>query len=358
MNRIAEIRKFVDKIIMRLPNDDEKEQAFIHTYGVAQCCALISCNRGLDTELAYISGLLHDLYAYFTGSYMCHSQSGADMAKVVLNKMNLFSKEEKIIILSAIFYHANKDIVHDQYDEVLKDADILQSFLNDTCSQIFYLDLPRLTKILKELNVSPTPIAYGRNYVVSAKTFRKSLMADIAEELSEKNITGERDNKDFMEIIKYYPEESAFDELKNAWCAAFVYHCALRAGIELPIRQPPVGNRLAGVGSWYEWSKLNNICFYEKDGFVPARGDVVIYNNIIPIENKPKDSLWHDHIGIILSCEENFFVVAEGNINNKNISGIIKRKRDKTIGCFIRLTDGYKYDGWKCDYKSYLNHIL
>lgn len=36
----------------------------------------------------------------------------------------------------------------------------------------------------------------------------------------------------------------------------------------------------------------------------------------------------------------NFFITAEGNIDNQNVSGIAKRRRDDTIGCFLRIPEG------------------
>ena len=358
MNRISMIKQYVDKIIENIASTEDRKDAYIHTYGVAQCCSIIAGRVGLNTELAYISGLLHDIYAYYTGSYLCHAQSGADMVRIVLRNMNIFSDDEKSIILSAIFYHSIKELTHNEYDEVLKDADILQRFLNDPWFRVSYLGVPRLNKILNEFKISSTPIEQGREQEATEKTYKKSVFADIAEELAAKCICGEKNSKIFIDIIKYYPEATAFEELKNAWCAAFVYHCALESGIELPIKQPPFKNRFAGVGTWYEWGKANGFCFYEKDGFIPSRGDIIIYNNIVSLDNKPKDSAWHDHIGIVLFCESEFLVVAEGNINNQNVSGVIKRRRDNTIGCFVRIPDDYKYDGWKCDYKAYLINIV
>lgn len=358
MNRISMIKQYVDKIIENIPSTEERKEAYIHTYGVAQCCSIIAEKRGLNPEIAYISGLLHDIYAYYTESYLCHAQSGADMARPAIRNMDIFSDDEKMIILSAIFYHSNKELIHDEYDEVLKDADILQRYLNDSCSSVFQLAIPRLNNVLNEFKIHATPIEYGREEErVAKKTFKKSVFADIAEELAAKSIRGEKDSEIYLDIIKYYPEAAAFDELKNGWCAAFVYHCALKAGVELPIKQPPFKYRFAGVGTWYEWGKANSFCFYEKDGFLPSRGDIVIYNNIIPPENKPKGP-WHDHTGIVLSCESEYLIVAEGNINNQNVSGVIKRRRDNTIGCFVRIPDDYKYDGWKCDYKAYLAHNI
>lgn len=357
MDRILIIRQYVDHIIQNIASDEERRNAYIHTLGVAQCCTMIAIKRGLDPELAHISGLLHDIYAYFTGSSLCHAISGADMVRTAIRDMHIFTKEEKEIILSAIFYHSDKALIHDQYDEALKDADVLQHFLDDASFRVDYPVIPRLNKVLQEFDLTEMPIIYGQEPVEAIGAFKKSVFADIAEEIASQKVCGDRENKIFMNIIKYFPEPSAFDELKNYWCAAFVYHCTLEAGLELPIKMPPFKYRFAGVGTWYEWATANHFCFYEKDGFMPSRGDIVIYNNIIPPENKQKNSPWHDHIGVVISCENDFLIVAEGNINNQNVSGIIKRKRDNTIGCFVRIPDNFKSEGLKCDYKTYLDTL-
>jgi hypothetical protein len=351
------IRQYVDRIIQSITSDEERRYAYIHTYGVAQCCTMIAAKRGLNPELAHISGLLHDIYTYFTGSSLCHAISGADMVRLAIRDMHILTNEEKEIILSSIFYHSDKVRIHDKYDEVLKDADVLQPFLYDAHFRAYYPVIPRLNKVLEEFGITASPVIYGQYPVKSTGTYKRSVFADIAEGIASHNVCGERENAIFMNIIKYYPEPSAFDELKNYWCAAFVYHCTLEAGLELPIRQPPFKYRFAGVGTWYEWAMANNLCFYEKEGFIPSRGDIVIYNNIIPTENKQKGSPWHDHIGVVLSCETEFLNVAEGNINNQNVSCIVKRRRDNTIGCFVRIPDDFSYDGWKCDYKAYLNTL-
>ncbi|HWT75240.1 MAG TPA: HD domain-containing protein [Mobilitalea sp.] len=240
MDRILKIKKYVDHIIEAIASPEIRKYAYIHTYGVTQSCSIIAGRRGLDPELAYISGLLHDNYVYFTGSYMCHGQSGAEMARPAIRDMKLFTDHEKMLILSAVFYHSMKEQIHDEYDEVLKDADILQSFFYDPAHQVPYKAVPRINKILDELHITGIPIQIeqpvGNHTTVG---FNKAIFADIAEELAAKNIVGDKNNKDFMEIIKYYPEVVAFDELKNAWCAAFVYHCAIKAGLELPIKNLP-----------------------------------------------------------------------------------------------------------------------
>jgi hypothetical protein len=210
---------------------------------------------------------------------------------------------------------------------------------------------------MNELSMPIPEITILPQEMTVAQMFKKSRFADIAETYANKNITGEKSNADFMKIIKYYPEDSIFDGLKNAWCAAFVYHCCIESGLMMPIRVPHTAKRVAntrfnGVDGWYGWGMESGFCYFEQDGFTPERGDIVVYNNIIPKEDKPENSTWCDHIGVVLSCDDDNLNVAEGNVGNKNVSGIVSRKRDGTIGCYIRIPEGYKYDGLKIDYKT------
>ena len=57
-------------------------------------------------------------------------------------------------------------------------------------------------------------------------------------------------------------------------------------------------------------------------------------------------------MGIVLSCGSDSLVVAEGNVDNKNVSDIVSRRRDAMIGCYIRIPEDYSYDGWKIDFKT------
>jgi len=49
------------------------------------------------------------------------------------------------------------------------------------------------------------------------------------------------------------------------------------------------------------------------------------------------------HIGIVLACDNEELTVAEGNIDNKNVSGIMTRKRDDTVGCYLTAPIYYIY---------------
>jgi hypothetical protein len=210
---------------------------------------------------------------------------------------------------------------------------------------------------MKEFSLPAPNITVIPKESASVNHLDRSYIGNIAKALAEKKIVGEKSDEDFMKIIRYFPEETAFEELKNAWCAAFVYHCCLKGGLSLPVRVPHTekslaNRRFACVVAWYEWGKENGFCHFENDGFIPGCGDIVIYNDIIPMEDKPENSTWCDHMGIVISCNDDDLTVAEGNIGNKNISGTISRKRDETIGCYIRIPENYVYDGWKTDFKT------
>ncbi len=352
MGRVEKIMQYIDDIFLNIINSDERKVAFIHSYGVAQCCSLLAVKRGLNSELAFVCGLLHDVYAYKTGVRKLHSINGAEMIRVAFKYKlkDVFTNEEQTLIKSAIFHHSDKEHIHDEYDEILKDADVLQHWLFDVTSDYFVCE--RLIEVQKELNLPISKLPKHLE-VKNINSFSRIMLGNLAEELAQKNIHGEKSDSEFMDIIKFYPESSAFDELQNAWCAAFVYYCAVKAGLEMPIRFEPMANtRFACVAAWLRWGEKNGFCFREQDGFIPSRGDILIYDNIIPKENKPANTPWYDHIGIVLSVDDEYLTVGEGNINNNNISGVTKRKRGENIGCYLRIPDGYKYDGWMYDYKT------
>lgn len=357
-HRVDSIKKYVNDIFDRIENAEEKRSAYVHSYGVSQCCTLLAAKRGLNLELAAIIGLLHDVYRYKTGVYDLHAQNGAEMVRVAFkyNVMNeSFTNDEQVIIKSAIYHHSNKELIHDEYDELIKDSDVLSQL--PFTSEYGWFWGQRLLRIMNELSLPNPEITILPKEESTVKHFTRTLASDIAEFLAKKKITGEESDADFMKIIRYYPEESIFDGLKNAWCAAFVYYCCLEAGLSLPIRVPHTAGKVAnsrfnGVGGWYDWGVDNGYCHYEKDGFIPERGDIVIYNNIIPKEDKSENSAWHDHIGIVVCVDTTGLTVAEGNIGNKNVSGIIIRERDEKIGCYIRIPNDYVYNGWKINYKT------
>lgn len=339
-NRIEELRKIVDEVLLRQSNDDNLRCGFVHLYGVAAICSILAIKRGLDPEIASAAGMLHDIYSYRTEIVTFHAHNSEEDARVILRDLEMFTDEEQKIIRNSIFRHSDKHLVHEPYDELLKDADVLQHFLYNTSFDVKVQSLERLTKVLSELDLPYTPkVGDTKNdepLIEDYKKDKRKLLADIAETLANKKIYGDLNDEDFRSIIRYFPD--GYPALGSGWCAAFVYHCCMQAGFVLPIKfRSPVSCRFAGVLAWIEWAKLSENRFYyssEDKNFEPKRGDIVVFDNIF--KNRP-----HDHIGIVLNNEDGVLETAEGNVNNQ--SGIFKRERNKKVNGFIRIDNDYKY---------------
>ena len=157
-----------------------------------------------------------------------------------------------------------------------------------------------------------------------------------------------------MNIVRYWAEDTAYYELIKGWCAAFVYHCCQEAGFYLPIKWPTEDIRFAGVAPWNTWARRVGFFIKDEPGVIPQRGDIILYRNIIPPENKPQEQrhIPIDHIGIILSSDSNDFTVAEGNVNNENVSGILTRPLHQNVEGYIRIDNSFNYEDWVFDYKT------
>ncbi|MBR1438048.1 MAG: HD domain-containing protein, partial [Synergistaceae bacterium] len=125
MGRLKELRIYVDKEINNIPDSDRRTSAIVHLYGVSLAVTLIARKRHLDWELLSMAAMLHDLHAYKTGSYEDHAHKGAELAREILNKLDLTDEAETEIICSAIYHHDDKLVVDSLMDEALKDADVI-----------------------------------------------------------------------------------------------------------------------------------------------------------------------------------------------------------------------------------------
>ena len=139
-------------------------------------------------------------------------------------------------------------------------------------------------------------------------------------------------------IIRLFPRWNVRDADKS-WCAAFVYYCLVEAGFDIPYSPDEcVTCSLAGCGGFEEFALGDGRIEYHRrgDGFSPCVGDIVIYDGVFSGSE-------HDHIGIIVAVEDEWITAAEGNVPNTNTSGVVRRKLDGHIRCFIRIPDGYGY---------------
>ena len=138
-------------------------------------------------------------------------------------------------------------------------------------------------------------------------------------------------------LIEHFPDGPR-DEFVGKWCAAFVYHCCLQAGFEIPHRYPKKAfGTFAGVRAWLQWAKLKENGFYlsaRHRSCSPERGDLVIYDGVF-------DPGPHDHIAIVLAVTDTAIRVAEGNV--RGISAVLERARNRHLRGYIRIPDDYAY---------------
>ena len=68
---------------------NDRTSAIIHLNGVALAATMLAKKRGFDPEVAAMTGVLHDLHAYKTGSYDEHEHKGSELAREILEKLEL-----------------------------------------------------------------------------------------------------------------------------------------------------------------------------------------------------------------------------------------------------------------------------
>ena len=154
MDRLETVRGQVGSALLSVTDAEERRCAVVHLYGVSQGCALLALHRGENAELAAVAGMLHDLSAYTTGIRADHAAHGAVLVAQLLRGTALFTEKEIKRICEAIAHHSDKADTHAPFDEVLKDADVLQHALYDPCAAVAEKEQARFDRIMRELGVS------------------------------------------------------------------------------------------------------------------------------------------------------------------------------------------------------------
>ena len=75
------------------------------------------------------------------------------MAKEILNELKIFSGEEIDLIYSAIYHHSDKEIMNESFDEILKDADVMQHILYNPLFEIKAHELERFHNLKNEFGL-------------------------------------------------------------------------------------------------------------------------------------------------------------------------------------------------------------
>ena len=109
MKRYLEIEKIVYQELEKNCFGNKKRQGYRHLFGVSTLCIAYSQYVQLDCELCAIMGLLHDYSVYKNNTSFNHAQLSSELAK----------------------NHSTKNKVHDQYSELLKMCDVLETYYHD-----------------------------------------------------------------------------------------------------------------------------------------------------------------------------------------------------------------------------------
>jgi HD superfamily phosphodiesterase len=153
-NRLEILRNEVDKLIFE--KQPEKTRFFIeHLYSVARYCSLLALKRNLNQEIAMTSGMLHDIYRVTDNVAKNHDVMGAERAAEILQAINLYNDEEIAIITTSISRHCDKSSIHEPYDEILKDADVLSHCFYNPYFPISEWEDKRYRNLLDELGCTP-----------------------------------------------------------------------------------------------------------------------------------------------------------------------------------------------------------
>ena len=151
-NRLEILRLEIDRLIYEKQPGDRRY--FIsHLYGVSSFCSLLALRRSLNAELAATCGMLHDIYQITAGVMKDHAIKGAEVAKTLLKTVKLYNDAEIETITTAISRHSAKKKVHEPYDEVLKDADVMDHCLHNPDFPVLEKEIARYKNLLLELGV-------------------------------------------------------------------------------------------------------------------------------------------------------------------------------------------------------------
>ena len=154
MSRLKELRIQVDHMLQEGVSDpDDLKKAYVHLYGVSLASTLIAEKRGLNTELACMAAMLHDVYAYTAGTYEDHAHKGGELARQILDRLQLTTPEETDVIVSAVYHHDDKAAVDAPMDEVLKDADVMHHTMNDISKPVKEKEQKRYDALRREFGL-------------------------------------------------------------------------------------------------------------------------------------------------------------------------------------------------------------
>ena len=130
MNRVMKIQGLlfdeIDRFAELVPERDSSPMyEKIHAVGSGKIGYLLGLQRGLDPDLAAIVASCHDYGRIVTGKQEGHAEAGYEPVREFLQGTGLLSDEEVETVAKATKNHSRKSEVGTPYEEIAKDADVL-----------------------------------------------------------------------------------------------------------------------------------------------------------------------------------------------------------------------------------------
>ena len=132
MNNIESVRDFILKQFQTQMDIPFRNIGIEHTLQVVSYALILSKKRDVDMQEAVISAYFHDISTYQSHYAHNHASRSADFARLHLPKITNLNTEQIHRIVKAILNHSNKEAIHDNLSELLKDADVLSHYYSGT----------------------------------------------------------------------------------------------------------------------------------------------------------------------------------------------------------------------------------
>lgn len=139
--RVDTIRNYVDQMLLENTVDEDRRCGYVHLYGVGQAAALLALKRGHSkayAELAQIAGMLHDYISYQGKDGPNHAHECEPVIREILVHTGEFHLDEIEMICQAVYNHSEKQTIGSEFDEILKDADVMQHWLRNPMEDFWY----------------------------------------------------------------------------------------------------------------------------------------------------------------------------------------------------------------------------
>ena len=130
MNKVMKIQGMlfdeIDRYAELIPERDATPiYEKIHAVGSGKIGYILGLQRGLDPDLAAIVASCHDYGRIVTGKQEGHAEAGYGPVRDFLRGTGLLTDEEVEIVAKATKNHSRKSEVGTAYEEIAKDADVL-----------------------------------------------------------------------------------------------------------------------------------------------------------------------------------------------------------------------------------------